>query len=822
MLYISSYVVFLFTIQLILILSKTPSWWLIALWGLLFFYVYRYRWKFYYPGDHPHAWNRKRMVAVWLASLLFLCASHVYFSFLIQQKTYSPISAYMEAATVSPQDPLVDEEPIYVTGTILSPISIDGDRVSYTLNVDSLNQEILPRSEKIIVQHYLNSLEERDKYTSVSRRDYWGSYVLLNKPSSARNPGAFDYKNYLSREHIYFVGRVIDPEWKHQPSDSWLGKWLNHVDQQRNRWLQQVEAIFSEDIVPIVQAMTMGYRDELAPELVEMYQQLGIIHILAISGLHVVIILWGLYRLLSLLPITREKIYLVLMIFLPLYMYLSGGQVSAIRAGLMGMVALIFLRFQWWKHSLLGLYAVYVAMLFYNPFYLYHIGFQLSFAVTFILITAYPSVEKNLSILPKGVRQVVGIAVLAQIASLPIILVHFYQFSPMSLLINILLVPIYSFIFIPAAFLLTLLSYIHTDLVSLFILFYEGLLGWIHQGLFILQEFPYAVLSVGRPSAWWLGIYIGIMVSFFILIEKGKGKLAWAQIALLVLCIGSLLIYPYFDHKAKIMVLDVGQGDAIVIELPFREEVILIDLGGQTQFIAEEWMQRKKEFEVGRDVILPYLRFRGINTVHKVINTHGHYDHFGGVQGLLGKINIEQVFRSPVYPQSEFEKEWLAKIAEENIPIYSLGQGDQWGTEHAFFHALFPQKKEKLGTDVNNLHDWNIVLWNQIYETTFLWTGDVEEYGESAIVEEYPELQADIVKIAHHGSQTSTSEAWLKQIKAQIGLISVGRNNRFGHPHPIIIERLAEEGLEVYRTDNHGGIMIQIKPQEMDIIPTLQ
>lgn len=812
--YVSSYFIFLFTIQLILILRQAPSLWLLAVWCLFFFSIVAFRKHFFFPQDHPHAQHRKQLIAITLILILSLTLFHVYFYQYAQKNSESVISSSLYN----------NGELTLLSGRITSPVIGDGNRVRFDLLVDHIHQQKLPRKEKVRVTRYVLDIEELDAYTSLARGDLWQGHVKLSIPDQARNPGAFNYQRFLFYNNIHYVGQIADQQWVTDSDKTGIGKFVYLLDKQRNGWIKQVDRIFSPDIAPIVQAMTIGYRTDLDPELVDMYQKLGIIHILAISGLHVGIIIWALYWALTHLPITREKAIAILLLFIPFYIYLSGAQVSVVRAGLMAMIVLLCLRFHLWKYSLLGLYAVYVITLIVQPYSIFNIGFQLSFLVTFVLMSGYPFVERLMDPWkwPERLKQVTAISLLAQLASIPIILYHFYQLFPFSLIINIILVPIYSILFIPGAFVLTIISFIHVELVQAGVYLYENSLQFLHKLLNWINSLSYSTLHLGRPQTWWYGIYVGLLLAWLIQLERRKWGFSWMILSIFPLLIIVQLLLPYMDREAKIMMLDIGQGDAIVVELPYRKEVLLIDLGGQFHFPQEEWMARKNEFEVGRDIVLPYLKYRGINKVNKIIVSHGHYDHFGGIQGLLGQVKIDLVLRSPVITHSEFEKEGLDKLNEHGIPIAVLGRGDEWKTKQAVFHVLFPEKKEDLAENDVNIHDYNVVMWNKIYQTSFLWTGDVEEVGEREILHHYPQLNADILKVAHHGSNTSTTEEWLNQVQPKVSLISVGKNNRYGHPHPVVSERIEEYQSKLYRTDVHGGIMIQVSPTSVHIIPTLQ
>jgi competence protein ComEC len=830
--YICSYFIVIFTIQLIFILRQASSLWLLALWSFLFFMIFIFRKKLAYPQDHPHVQARQYIIIITLMCLLLLSLSHLFFYTYVQNHKDSVITEQLQPAEKvghgdqNLQKENQEREPVkaLLSGKITSTVESDGDRIRFDLKVGRVNEEKLGRQETVRVSRYINDLDEKMSFEALAKGDYWEGFVQLTVPSQARNPGAFDYKEYLYQKHIHYVGTITDAKWTYAHDSSWKGKFTYFLDRQRHVWMNQVERIFSDQTAPIVQAMTVGYRSELDQQLMVMYQELGIIHILAISGLHVGIMLWALYWGLSRFPLTRESILTIMFLFIPFYMYISGAQISVVRAGLMGMIAIICLRYNLWKHSLLALYAVYMMILFYNPYALYHIGFQLSFLVTFALIIAYHPVFRLFSKLgwPEWVGQIVGVSLIAQLASLPIILYHFYQFSPFSLLINILLVPLYSIVYIPGAFFITLLSFIHIDVLQLAIFVYESTLHFLHEMLHWVHSFSFSTIHVGKPSSWWLTLYFLLFLTWLIQLEIKRWMRSWLVLLLLMVLVPLQIMLPYVDQEAKIMLLDVGQGEAIIIELPYRKEILLIDVGGQFQIPKEDWKKRSREFEVGRDILLPYLRYRGINQIDKIIVSHGHYDHFGGIQGILGQVKIGKVLRSPIPPHSEYEKDMLKKLNDHSIPVYGLGQGDHWGTKQVNFQVLFPKKQDKPIESISNLHDYNIVLWNKIYQTVFLWTGDIEEMGEQKILNHYPQLKADILKVAHHGSNTSTSGGWVQQLEPKAALLSLGINNRHGHPHTNVVQRLEDMGTTMYRTDVHGGVLIKVSPKSVIIFPTLQ
>ncbi|GAA0353926.1 DNA internalization-related competence protein ComEC/Rec2 [Bacillus horti] len=653
----------------------------------------------------------------------------------------------------------------------------------------------------------------------------WQGNVKIQIPQEGRNPGAFNYQQFLRTQYIYFTALSVDTEWTIKESQKLLDRIRLTLDQRRNQWIQQTNMLFSEQIAPIVQAMTVGYRTDIDRDITEMYQQLGIVHILAISGLHVGIVVYSLYAILMQLPLTKEKVISILLVLIPIFIYLAGAQPSVIRAGLMAMLGLVLLRYGLWKHSLLILYLVFIINLLFNPMLIYQIGFQLSYFVTFMLIVASPYVNKWLQVFMKSPKltQPITIAIVAELAAFPFLVYNFHLFSPLSLLVNIIVIPLYSLFFIPAAFLLPLLSYIHPYLIELGVYIYEKSLDFVHVILGRLYDFPFTVIYSGEPSGMWLLGYFSLLLLFYVILERKQYILVWLALASLCLWIAIQVLLPYIDSRAHITLLDVGQGEAIVIEAPYRREVVLVDVGGQVSFGREDWMERRNEFEVGRGILLPYLRYRGINKVDKVIFTHGHYDHYGGIQGLLGQIAIKRVYKSPIQPISEVEEDVLTQIKDQGIPIYGLRRGDYWGTTNSTFQVLFPQQDRPWIKWEGNPHDFNIVLLQDVYGHRFLWTGDAIESGEHEILDVYPGLKIDVLKLGHHGSQTSTTEELLVETEPKIGLISVGRNNLYRHPHPEILERLSRQPqMSVFRTDHHGGIVITVSQKSLKVRPTLQ
>lgn len=258
---------------------------------------------------------------------------------------------------------------------------------------------------------------------------------------------------------------------------------------------------------------------------------------------------------------------------------------------------------------------------------------------------------------------------------------------------------------------------------------------------------------------------------------------------------------PYFRASGGVTFIDVGQGDAILIRLPYDKEVYLIDTGGTIPIKKEHWQQKKHEFSIGDDVLIPFLQKQGIRTIDKLIVTHGDVDHMGAAKEVVSALDVKEIIFGKKRKDSVLEAELKYLAQKKDMRINKVKEGDGWKVDEVEFRVLSPE-----GSETSD-NDSSIVLWAKIGEFTWLFTGDLEEKGEERIVKQYPNLRADILKVGHHGSKTSSTAPFLRLIQPKKAIISVGEHNRYGHPHDQVLKRLEEMQVEVWRTDREGAIL---------------
>ncbi|WP_232324906.1 DNA internalization-related competence protein ComEC/Rec2 [Halobacillus mangrovi] len=482
---------------------------------------------------------------------------------------------------------------------------------------------------------------------------------------------------------------------------------------------------------------------------------------------------------------TKEGAKVLIILFLPPYALLAGAAPSVLRATLMAGLVMLS-TFSKWKVPLTDILSlVALSLLILSPSYLDHLGFQFSFLVTMSLILSFPLLKQTENPLAMSAL----ISFVSQTSILPLQLYYFFEFNPLSLFANLLLVPYFSFFVIPFLMMLLLCSFILPQ-ISLLLsqtLFppHTNFLSFLetHSNLFDIQ---WVVGEINRS------FIIVCLVLFIIMMRLWiKQKLVFA-FAAGVASVGVLMVYsilPYFSPYGRVTMLDVGQGDSFVVELPYRRGVIMIDAAGPPVFTGDE-------SKTAEQIILPYLKSRGIFKLDAIIITHEDTDHSGSVQTLANEMKVGNLVVSLYYPKIETVENVVRIKAGEHLVI---GGQD--------FNLLHPSE------DTGDANDNSIVLTATLGGLEWIFTGDASAEIEKLLIKVGSNVNADVLKVGHHGSNTSTSEEWVKHVSPSVALISAGLDNRYGHPHEEVVERLSAQGVVLFSTPDYGAVQYDFSSQ---------
>ncbi|MDM5156523.1 DNA internalization-related competence protein ComEC/Rec2 [Bacillus sp. DX1.1] len=674
-----------------------------------------------------------------------------------------------------------------VKGVIQTSPLINGDRLSFQIEVND--------RDTLQLFYKIQSYEQKE-----SLKQLWiGMSCTFNgklkEPPQARNFYGFDYRDYLYKQQIHFLFEAGSISNCMQESSTFV-QWIFSL---RQSAVSSVEEMFPGQTGAFMNALVFGDRQLMSFEVEEQYQQFGLTHLLAISGSHIVLLIAIGYFILLRIGMTREMTTICLIVCIPLYMFLAGASPSVVRASVTGVMLLATLMHSVRVSSLDALSITAMLMFLYNPYVLFDIGFQFSFVGSFaLLLSASRLLHRENGL----IRNAIYLSVISQLASTPILLYHFGYFSPYSVLLNMIYVPFLSCFVLPCC-LVILVCMLVVPSISIWIA--HGLsvcLTFSNDVLQYCETLPFIRLIFGQPPPFLVALYCFSIICVFIFWEGLIGKKFRLLFVSLFLFISTChYISSYFRASGSVTFIDVGQGDAILIRLPYEKGVYLIDTGGTLPVKKEKWQKKKHEFSVGHDILLPFLQKEGVRKIDKLIVTHGDADHMGAAKELVQSIAVEEIVFGTKIEETPLEKDLKQFAKQKHIRTKIVGQGESWREGGALFSVLLPEGREKGDNETS------IVLQAKLGGFTWLFTGDLEEKGEKNLIEQYPQLQVDILKVGHHGSKTSSSSVFLDQIQPQKAIISVGDRNRYGHPHQEVLERFVERDIDVWRTDEQGAIV---------------
>lgn len=617
--------------------------------------------------------------------------------------------------------------------------------------------------------------------------------------TNATNPGEFDSKEYYEIMGVHFklMNAVILPSSADHSNQKRVREWLYQV---RINLEGTYEKVLTPKTASIVKAMVLGNKKEIDSDIKELYQENGIAHILAISGLHISMIGIGLYKVLRKGNLGIPFAASISMVFLYAYGIMTDMSASSSRAIVMFTIFLLGDIVKRSYDMLTSMAIACVIILVQQPLYVFYSGFQLSFGAIMGIGLCFPILDM-LWKTQKGFRGKLRASVLISMSvnlfTLPVLLMGFFEYPTYSILLNLLVIPLMGLL-IAGALAVLPLSLFGNVIVSLATIPCEVILAVYEILCRVTIKLPFYSLPIGKPELWQIICYEAILL-FVILFYKKIPK--YAVYLGLVTAIVSISVS--LKTGLTVTMLDVGQGDCFIIETENR-----------TTFMIDGGSSSKKN--IGKYQLIPFLKSQGIREIDYAIITHMDKDHTSGIQEMLSeeeqsKIKIKQIVMAKVQQENEKSQELLQTIQRANIPILWMEQGDTLKEGEFSMTCLHPEGDFKIEEE----NESSLVLQLSYRKFDMLFTGDVEGGGEAALTKELNRLlyagklpSVEILKVSHHGSNNATLIPLLEIVKPAEAFISAGRKNSYGHPHPMLLQRLRERNIKSYETAKNGAITL--------------
>lgn len=609
----------------------------------------------------------------------------------------------------------------------------------------------------------------------------------FKQPEEARNYKGYNYKQYLKTKKI--IGTVELEKVKILKSSN--GSFIHNIQ----KYIRDtINGTLTDEEGNLLLAILLGDKDKLSEDIQESFKTSNLSHMLAVSGAHVSYIILGLTYVLQNSIIGKKNGKIVCIIFLLAFMAITNFTPSVTRACIMAILTLLSSIIYRKSDVYTNISVAALITLIFNPYSLLDLGFQLSYGGTIGIIIFIKRIQekKSNSKVINYIKQMALVSIYANIIIIPIMMYHFNTVSFTFIISNIMASPILGIIVI-TGFLFIITSITVKPLTRLIAIFIKPILSILIKISQICSKLPFSNILVVTPYMFNVISYYAIIL--YCIKSKKNNKCKIIICLLIVLILINFIIY-IFPQKLRIFFIDVGQGDSTLIITPDKKTV-LIDGGGSDSF------------DVGEKVLLPYLLDRRILKVDYVLISHFDTDHCGGILTIMEKVKVKNIIISEQAEHSENYERFKKLMIHKRIRLIEVKKGDKIKIgRYSEFKILFPTSRLLSENPLNNN---SIVTQFNYNNFKMLFTGDIEKLAEQQILKtEKAEIRADILKVAHHGSKTSSIPEFIKAVKPKIALIGVGKNNTFGHPNQQTIKNLENIKCRIYRTDLQGEIIIKI------------
>lgn len=714
----------------------------------------------------------------------------------------------------------------------------DGEELTLIAIVDSNKEEKEYKDTYQIKTEYkdTNLILSVNKNKNIELE--YGDKILIKgefaEPSESRNYGGFNYKEYLKSIKVHGTIKADSIEVLAKNSNNPIFTFANNINLKIK---ENISKLIPEKYGAIFTGLILGDTSKVKEEVNDNFKIANISHVLAISGMHITYIVIGIELLLK-REIGKRKTRIITIIVLVIYMFITGFSPSVVRASLMGIIMLIskliHRKNDIWTSISLSL----LILLIYNPFLILNVGLQLSYLGTIGIVCFNKNIynflrklkirnrkikyriNRKFILFIDKIKEILSVTLSAQIVILPILLFNFnilgIYFFISNILVSVIIGPI-----IIVGFVCILISFISIEIAKILSIFMSVGIQ-ILISISEISHLPFSKIYIPTPKVWQIVIYYicvivinkiymsfnlkepdftSIRIRNLVALLKFKFRQNRKKVLkFLIVFVLLVFILNIIPKKLKIHFVDVGQGDCTFITTP-QNKTILIDGGGSMS----------EEYDVGKNTLLPYILDRGYTKLDYVFISHFDQDHVGGILTILEELRVGQVYISKQEQDSENYQKFLKIVKNKKIQVKVLKQGDCLKIENnLYFDILWPIEEQIQENVLNN----NAMVMKLRYgKFSMLFTGDIEDVAEKKILDFYEEkgediLKSDVLKVAHHGSKTSTTQSFFEKVNPKICLIGVGKNNMFGHPTAEVLERI--NGTKIYRTDENGEIILEI------------
>ncbi len=619
---------------------------------------------------------------------------------------------------------------------------------------DNKYQLTVKAEEKLIVYYYLKENEN----LNINLGDIIQVTGTFTIPVQNTSENLFNYKEYLSYKKIKFLVKAKELKIVKRSSNP-MYKIKSFVKKQAS-------------INSYIESFLFGDMSNVSSTVKTSYQDNGISHLFAISGMQITLIAESISKILKKLKIQEEKRFLISSIVVTLYYLLINKSPSALR-GLLSfeIFSINQIYYFYIKPSNLFIIVLSITLLI-NPFYIYDLGFQYSFLISFSLIAISTAITGNY------LQKLLKTSLISFLVSIPISLKNSFQINILSIFYNIFYVPFINLIVFPLSIIVLIIKPL-LPIYKVIILLLEKSSLFLNKITLVKFIFP------KLPSIVYL-LYFLLLIIIYLTYHKTKKYI--------VIFLSMLLIHyhtPYLHNETYMNIIDVGQGDSILLHSSF--ESALIDTGGS---------MFSNTSSIAKNTLIPYLKSKGIRKLKYLVLTHGDADHMKDALYLVKHFKVEEII---------INMGKINYLEEELINNFSNIKVGLEGTILNIGDISLIQLNE----DLNDENDSSQIYYGVYNKITFLLTGDASLKSENNLLSKYELGEIDILKVGHHGSKTSTGKQLVATINPKTCLISVGKDNKFNHPNKEVLKRLNR--CDTYRTDIYGTIQITLKQGDYEI-----